>query len=200
MEHYPDIIHDYTISTYGRVYRISDDTIIAPRTLISDNRYLNVSIRMQKGGCRTFDIHKLMLITFSSIFDYKNLVSNHKDGIKCHNWIWNLEWMTVQQNSIHAFDSGLVSLGDRRMNGKASDELIHNICRLIQDGYSPKEIQTMVKTSIQCDLRRLITNIKNGHCHTNISKYYNFGNAWRANSNTSSTTIPRGSTDQVIWK
>lgn len=181
MDDYPTIKHQYTISTYGRVFNYVDNKFVAPRALQSENKYLNVSIRLREGGMRTFDIHRLMLITFmpNDLSYYKGLVCNHKDGIKCHNWLWNLEWMTTRENTIHAINNGLIPMGAERNNGIASEELIRKICQMIQDGYTNRQIMEAIDPStVNCDLSRLIRNIKDGHCHSNISKEYDFSNAY----------------------
>ena len=38
----------------------------------------------------------------------ENLVINHKDGDKLNNNADNLEWVTISQNTQHAYDTGLV--------------------------------------------------------------------------------------------
>ena len=173
---YPQILHSYTISTYGRVYNIYENKYVAPRVLTSENKYLNVSIKMLEGGMRTFDIHRLMLRTFIPNDNFNNLVCNHKDGVKCHNWIWNLEWTTTRGNTIHAIDNGLIPTGTNRANGKVPEEFIHEICKLLEAGYSTLEIRGMLKPPVECNMRRLVQNIKNGHCHSIISRNYDFSN------------------------
>ena len=49
-----------------------------------------------------------------------------------------------------------------------SQQKIHKICKLLEEGYSCKEISKMIKCSYS-----LINNIKNKHRWTSISKYYN---------------------------
>jgi len=177
---YPNILDYYSISTYGRVYNMNDQKIIAPRVLESENKYLNASFRMATGGMRTFDIHRMMLITFSPIdnYDTKNLVCNHKDGIKCHNWIWNLEWTNNSGNMIHAINNGLVRMGTDRANGKVPEYFVRQICELIESGMSNNDIAHTLIPPVQCNIKTLINNIKNGHAHSNISKEYDFSKAW----------------------
>ena len=180
---YPGIFQQYFISTYGRVYDCISGQIWPKYTEVAENKYIVFNAKFIYGYTRPLGIHRVMLITFSPNPNASTLVANHKDGIKCHNWIWNLEWSTVRDNMIHAVNNGLVPMGNTRNNGLVPDEFVHEICKLIQDGYSPEQIQNMLTPPVKCDFRRLITNIKNGHCHSFISKNYDFSNAWNVNDN-----------------
>ena len=189
MHEYPQIMNSYTISTYGRVYDCCRNRIIAPISPMNRNKYINATLRLLDGGKRTFDIHRLMLITFCPTEFYKELVCNHIDGIKCHNWIWNLEWTTTAGNANHAIENGLIRMGADRANGIAPDSLIREVCQMIQDGYSTYDIINTIKPPVDIDMSKLVNNIKNGHCHTNISKQYDFSNAWDVNYDNRRFTI-----------
>ena len=42
---------------------------------------------------------------------------NHRDGVKLHNWVDNLEWSTPQENTQHSYDTGLQArLKHRKLN------------------------------------------------------------------------------------
>ena len=177
---YPQLLDYYYISSYGRVYNEFDDKIIAPRKLQSENKYINASFRLRAGGMRTFDVHRMMLITFMPVPNnlLNKLVCNHKDGVKCHNWLWNLEWVTVRGNSIHAINNGLIKFGTDRANGIVPEYFIRDICKMIEDGYSTAEIIQILNPPVKCNMSNLVNNIKSGHAHSNISKEYDFSNAW----------------------
>jgi hypothetical protein len=67
--------------------------------------YLCASL-CKNGRKKGYLVHRLVAIAF--IPNPKNRPCvNHKDGVKTHNNIENLEWMTHAQNSKHAFDTGL---------------------------------------------------------------------------------------------
>lgn len=53
-------------------------------------------------------VHRLLALTFlEHPVDTAHLVTNHKDGVKLHNSIDNLEWATYGDNITHAYTSGL---------------------------------------------------------------------------------------------
>lgn len=59
------------------------------------------------GKLRTFKVHRLVAIAFCDGFK-KGLSVNHIDGNKLNNHYTNLEWCTHQENSKHAFETGLL--------------------------------------------------------------------------------------------
>lgn len=68
-----------------------------------ENDYMRVSLG-SVAGWRL--VHRLVAYTFIPNPENK-LQVNHKDGIKFHNNIENLEWCTQSENNIHAFNMGL---------------------------------------------------------------------------------------------
>ena len=75
----------------------------------------------------------------------------------------------------HAINTGLIPLGEKRNNVVVKDSDIEAICDLISKGYSTKEICNIINIP-NCNMRRLVQNIKNGHCRKNISSKYDFSN------------------------
>jgi len=53
-------------------------------------------------------VHRLVAITFlSNPNNYTDI--NHKDGNKTNNTITNLEWVSKSQNTLHAYQNGLLT-------------------------------------------------------------------------------------------
>jgi hypothetical protein len=117
-------------------------------------------------------------MTFNYIDGCENLDVNHKDGIKYHNWLWNLEWTTHKENMNHAFSNNLISYGEDRNNSVLNNYQIREICKLIEAGYSTKDICEKLKYD-NCNLRRIICNIKSGLSWSFISSEYDFSNAYK---------------------
>ena len=72
---------------------------------------------------KTKTIHRLVAEHF--IPNPLNLPQiNHKNGLKWDNRVENLEWVTAQENSIHAYATGLsvAAKGSKRYNAKINEE------------------------------------------------------------------------------
>jgi transcriptional regulator with XRE-family HTH domain len=99
------------------------------------------------------NVHRLMALVFLPIpkkyleqgLTEKDLVPNHKDGVKLHNAIYNLEWSTYSENTQHAYANDLMR--HNKANGEPAEYITEsqarNIAELIQKGFSNKEISEM---------------------------------------------------------
>lgn len=79
-------------------------------------------------------IHRMVAACFCEVpeplkhIKFKNLMCNHKDGIKHNNHYTNLEWVTSKQNCQHAFNTNLNSRsGENHSNSKFTNDEIKNI-------------------------------------------------------------------------
>jgi len=102
----------YQISSYGRVKSLrrkrSDN--IWTKTRILKNRtdkygYSHVTLVKNK-IYKTCLVHRLVAKAFIPNLNNKPQV-NHEDGIKNHNYDYNLKWCTISENNQHAYDMHL---------------------------------------------------------------------------------------------
>lgn len=67
--------------------------------------YLSLGIPIE-GGFKTFKAHRVIALTWVPNPDNKATV-NHINGIKDDNRAVNLEWLTLSENHLHAWQTGL---------------------------------------------------------------------------------------------
>lgn len=83
---------------------------------LTPNGYLQVSLCKNNERIST-SIHRVVALTFLGK-PKKDYVVNHKDGNRTHNVVENLEWVTQQENVIHAIETGLSTEESRSILGK----------------------------------------------------------------------------------
>jgi len=93
----------YSVTRQGSVYSHIRDRFMSIQ--IEDDGYLRVNLS-KKGKARKLMVHRLVAEAFIPNPNDKPVV-NHKDGDKSNSHIDNLEWVTVSENAIHAFKTGL---------------------------------------------------------------------------------------------
>ena len=113
---------NYKISSAGVVYTVSHlaksvhgGVHMVPakkkKETVSKIGYPVVNLWKDGKGKLQF-VHRLVAEAF--LDNTRNLkYVNHKDGNKTNNNVSNLEWCTCSENVQHAYDTGLISKGDR---------------------------------------------------------------------------------------
>lgn len=97
-----NIISAYEISNYGRV-RFLNGKIAKPSLNQRGYSQIVLTICGERHGCR---IHRLVGEAFiRNKFNLREI--NHKDGDKLNNHVSNLEWMSSEENSKHAYENNL---------------------------------------------------------------------------------------------
>jgi hypothetical protein len=71
-------------------------------------------------------IHRLLALAFIPNPENKPQV-NHIDGNRYNNSLDNLEWVTAQENTNHAYETGLESSGEKRYNAKLTVDQVREI-------------------------------------------------------------------------
>lgn len=163
----------YLISSYGRVLSLNyrgcgKIKFMKQKTSKTGYKLISFKVDGKKYFC---SIHRLVATAFIKNPENKPEV-NHKDGIKKHNYVWNLEWCTPKENIQHAYDHNLkkVRRGEEIGDNKFTEKMVREVCKLlVENKLSFKEIAK--KTGVTYDM---IRNIRSHKSWTHISKDYNF--------------------------
>ncbi len=164
----------YYIYDDGRLYTPRRKKFMKPCT--DSSGYLYYDIRNTNSIYKCPKVHRLVMLAFSNEEIKKEI--NHKDGNKHNNKINNLEWVSHDENRIHAIKTGLKN----EVNyGIAQYDFNNNLLKVF---YTCKEaLEFLGKNSQQSG------NI--GRCIRGKRKSA-YGYVWKQYEG--STTIPQGST------
>lgn len=168
---YPSNPH-YLVSDHGNVFDTLTQTKLIPT---SDGRYLRYYI-----DHKAVSAHRMVLETFDPNPNSQNLQVNHMNGAKWNNrfstdqTINNLEWCTAKENVEHAYRTGLAPIGDQHPGTTWPDQLVHNICALIQAGHMPKEIAAMLNLPYNETFCNFVSKLRTGENRRNIAQQYTF--------------------------
>ena len=171
------ILERYSVSDMGRIYDHKNNKFLSFHKQRGEYDYVSIN---DGTDSKNLSAHRAVMMSFEPIPDFKNKQVNHIYGNdKTYNYYpENLEWSTPMDNTRHAIDNGLYN-GVGMNNGKAkySDEEVHEICKLIDKGYSTPEIADALGHFEQSERNIFCANvrcIKKGKTRTHISKDYNF--------------------------
>ena len=93
-----------------------------------------------------FNIHRLVANAFVPLPEWainadmgrNELCVNHKDGNKLNNDASNLEWTTIRENTLHAYDHELIQY-------RLDDKMLRKIFVMLSEGYTDSEIHNATK-------------------------------------------------------
>ena len=125
---------------------------------------------------------------------------NHKDGNKINNDVTNLEWVSPAQNQWHAHETGLKSSGEDLYNSNCSNDQVHIICQLLEDGWTVKDISNRMEVN-----KDTVRKIRDGSCYFSIRVLYNIDHTYRADFSESTVRwvcnqILKGRSDTQVSK
>lgn len=169
----------YLISSKGRIYSMLSGKFL--RCYLDDDGYYNISLLTDETYSRRIKRFRLnRLVAYEFIPNPNNLpVVNHIDGNKTNNFVSNLEWCTVQENTIHAERTGLRNVrGESNGNCKYTDDYAHTICQLINEGYDNFSIFKLFypnnKTSDKFNEYMFICRLRERKLRPDITSQYDF--------------------------
>jgi hypothetical protein len=96
--------------------------------------YLRVGLA-SGGYAKKVFVHRLVVLAFIGPIGADHQI-NHKDGVKTHNWVSNLEVVTNLENYIHAKSIGLMACQKRyKLDMDKAGEIRHKYVRGIYDSH-----------------------------------------------------------------
>ena len=156
---------EYEVDKEGKIYRIGNDKEKYQATN-RDGYKVAALYKDNKSTAKT--VHRLVALAFLPNPENKPCV-NHIDGDKTNNKLENLEWVTYSENTIHSFRNGLQipAKGEDCPVAKFTNDQIHEICKLMQDGL--RNIEIIEKLGVP---KTLLKNIRNGTSWESIKSQY----------------------------
>ena len=123
----------HKVSNYGRVFNVVKQCICNKHI---DSKGYEYIISGFNGEKKLYRVHRLLLAAFCYFPGCENLLVNHKDGIKNHNFLCNLEWATYSENTLHAYNKGLITnkQGEDRVASTITNVQAIEICERLQNG------------------------------------------------------------------
>ena len=180
----PNVLPYYMISNYGRIWhkylhhfmRTSWDCINYMEG------YRIASLACKDGKNHSFRVHRLLMLTHRYFPGCENMMVNHIDGVKTHNYIDfpgkgdNLEWCDGSYNEKEAFRLGLKKpkIGVDHPLSTMSEEDVIKLCQILEDKHNGKN--NMRYRDIMKELKvseNQINYIKNINGWIHISKNFN---------------------------
>ena len=149
LEEFPN----YRITSDGRIWSLNHKKYMKPFKNILKHRpnnqpYLRIALIDKNGKRRKIMVHRLVALAFIDNPEKKPFI-NHISGNKFDNNIENLEWVTNQENQIHASKHNLIY---KKLTDKQVRQIRNNF-----EGWTNQEIANYFHVS-----RRLIGMIKKG--------------------------------------
>ena len=121
----------YIVDRRGNVYNKKSKKRKTP--VLSSGGYYRVQLSERGMKPQSFAIHRLVASAFIDN-PYNKPDVNHKDGVKSHNCVSNLEWVTKSENVLHAFKNNLNSnKGELNPKSKLNEEMVKQIWSYIND-------------------------------------------------------------------
>ena len=122
----------FQISSFGRLFGKRSGKVLK---LSNVGGYLAHTTRLNGRNSRSIclKIHKLVAEAFLTKICDSHVV-NHIDGVKTNNRVENLEYVTQQENVIHAFRTGLNKPKARHSDRKISDEQVELLFSMYASG------------------------------------------------------------------
>jgi hypothetical protein len=139
--------HAWEKNYKGRIIKLNQSDTILNFKSTTKKGYFRTNLKENNGRSKTYMVHRLIALTFLGEIPI-NLQVNHINGIKTDNSIYNLEYVTNQQNRDHAKENKLIANRDKGF-GKINNQQVLEIKKLYQEGLKQREIADIYKVCQQ---------------------------------------------------
>lgn len=142
----PYIRPHYYISNWGRIGSIASGSFKLLSLVKDSNGYLNICLHLylniidDKGHVRrqiNKRVNRLVIMSFYDIPEnHEVLEVNHINSIRDDNHLWNLEWVTSKENTMHALKNGYKEIpdiqGSKNPMSKLTEDDVYKIVDLVK--------------------------------------------------------------------
>ena len=169
----------YEVSRVGTIRNKHTLKIIKP--FVDKDGYLKVSLVSDDPnlcGKKKLFVHRIVAITFIPNPENKEQV-NHKHGDKAHPTVDELEWVTINENRKHQFDTGLQipQKGEEHHQCKTTEKLVRTICQILSDNgidTPPNKICELAGIEKNLYYKGLIKHLKRRSSWSHVTKDYEY--------------------------
>lgn len=136
------VMGDYEVSRYGWVRNARSGVVLTPGTNRGGYLFVNLTV----DGVRFVrKVHGLVMEAFCTE-ERAGRDVNHKDGVKSHNHIDNLEYLSRGDNLRHAFALGLKThKGEANPKSKYTQQQVDEVRSYLWQGCKHRDIATHMK-------------------------------------------------------
>ena len=190
----------YGVSQEGEVIRFSSGKILS-KMWQGPKKYKYQAVRLgDQGKITNVKVHKLVADAWLPKTNPELTQVNHRDGDKSNNNVSNLQWVTGSGNLQHAVQTGLKQKGEELYNSSLTDDQVHEICRLLQDNLTVKDIAERYGVT-----KDAIRKIRAGDTYFHIRSLYTINNNYISDFSESTvrwvcSQIVQGKSDETIAK
>lgn len=163
------------VDGYGLIdgYAIDGNVIFYKREPVNvvsrPDGYVQVVLTCTDNVKRMMYVHRVMLNVYDPIDNWYEMVCDHGNGIRDDNRMDNISWVTQSENIKRAIARGSFT---QHKQTKIDDNTVHNICRLLESGKTPKVVYDELCIGLPIKLTT-VQKIASGKIRVDVSSQYN---------------------------